>query len=91
MDDYHSFYASVYEKISGKCYVKIVDRYYPGPPGPEYSTMVVLSPGEAIELSKDLYTRAQEAISRQEKIKINKEIYKNTAQLAKEAKKEAYK
>lgn len=64
--DSHSYHAKSRLDDVGTAFVTVVDRYYPGPPGPEYSTVLYLAPHEAHDLGKQLMEAAREASRQQE-------------------------
>lgn len=59
---YHSHHAVIRTKQTGKRIVRIVDRYYPGPPGPEYSAILDLDPADAFALGQELIREAQRVL-----------------------------
>lgn len=89
LNEYHSYEASARKSPTWGWVVRIKDRYYPGPPGPEYSTVLTLEPHEAFYLGKELLEAAEEAKKALAKDRQDEEIRVQTAQIAEAAKWEA--
>lgn len=87
-NEWHSFSAAVRGKDAEK-FVRIVDRYWPGGPSPEYGTLLDLEPHEAHALGKELIDAAKRADAQNKADKIAAEIRTNTTALAAAARAEA--
>lgn len=83
---YHSLVAMIRRDRDGKAFVRVLDREYSGPPGPEYTTVVnALDPYEARALADELQRAAREADDKNAR----RQIIEDAKQTAAAAKAEA--
>jgi hypothetical protein len=87
-NEHHSFSATVREGKGGY-FIRIIDRYWPGGPSPEYGTLLNLEPWEAMSLGKELIEAAKEAKRRTDDADVKLKIRKQTETIAAAAKEEA--
>lgn len=90
LEMYHSLVAVLRKDRDGKAFVRVLDRDYPGPPGPEYTTVVnALDPYEARALAHELIIQADRADKENSWTETKNVIASNTAKIAALAKAES--
>lgn len=87
-NEYHSYYGVMRKDKRGN-FVRIIDRYYPGMPGPEYSGILDLDPGDALELGRTLIEVATRAHNENTGADLKKKIMEQVVSTASNAKQEA--
>jgi hypothetical protein len=89
-NDDHTYSADVRVDKRGQHFVRIIDRYWPGGPNPEYSGVLDLDPHEAIALGRELEAAALRAQQKQKAAQVNSQIRANTDKIAADAKADAF-
>jgi hypothetical protein len=82
---YHSLVPTLRKDRHGDAFVRVLDRYYPGPPGPEYSTVIDgMEAWEARALAHALLETANIVDEKNATKKLADDIAANTTKIAAE-------